>query len=114
MTDPVTWGARHVAYCFKEHWLNRSLDSSTLADKGYIGLGLVTPNKRPAGEKLGRNRKAVDRQINRLRSVVEQVVVNVKAWRVLRTGFRRPLGSYRRVFSVVRGLVFFTAGETFE
>ncbi|WP_185174199.1 transposase family protein [Rothia nasimurium] len=113
MTDPLP-GARHDAYCFKEHGLNRFLDSSTLADKGYIGLGLVTPNKRPAGEKLGRNRKAVNRQINRLRSVVERVIANVMAWRVLHTGFRRPLGSYRRVFSVVRGLVFFAAGETFE
>lgn len=49
-----------------------------MADKGYIGLGLMTPNKRPAGEKLGRNRQAVNRQINRLRSVVERVIANVK------------------------------------
>lgn len=79
--------------------MNRFLDSSTLADKGYIGLGLVIPNRRPDGEKLGRNRKVVNRQINRLRSVVERVIANVKAWRVLHTGFRRPLGSYGRVFS---------------
>ena len=71
----------------------------------------MTPNKRPAGEKLGRNRQAVNRQINRLRSVVERVIANVKAWRVLHTGFRRPLRVYGRVFSVVRGVGVFWVGD---
>jgi hypothetical protein len=42
--------------------------------------------------------------------VVERVIAQVKAWRILHTGFRRPLGLYSRVFSVVRGLVFYDAG----
>ena len=91
--------------------MNRFLDSSTLADKGYIGLGLVIPNRRPDGEKLGRNRKVVNRQINRLRSVVERVIANVKAWRVLHTGFRRPLGSYGRVFSSGAGFDFLCGAD---
>ena len=73
----------------------------------------MTPNKRPAGEKLGRNRQAVNRQINRLRSVVERVIANVKAWRVLHTGFRRPLGSYSRVFSSGEGVGVLCGGGDF-
>ncbi len=70
--------------------MNRFLDSSTLADKGYIGLGLVTLHKMPDGEKLGRNHKAVIRQITRLRSAVERVIAKCfMAWRILHTGFRR-------------------------
>lgn len=50
--------------------------------------------------------------INRLRSVVEHVVAQIKIWQVLHTGFRRPLGSYGQVFFVVRGLVFLVVGGT--
>ena len=58
--------------------------------------------------------KVVNRFINSHRAVVERVIVQVKTWRILHTGFRRPLGSYARVFAVVRGLVFYAAGGTFE
>ena len=77
ITDPLP-GARHDAYCFQKHGLGRILDSSTLADKGYVGLGLMTPNKRPAGGQLSQNHQAVNHQISRLRSVVEQVIAQVK------------------------------------
>ena len=52
--------------------------------------------------------------LNRLRSVVERVIAQIKTWRVLHTGFRRTVGVYGRVFSVVRGLVFLAAGGNFE
>ena len=111
ITDPLP-GAMHNAYCFKEHGLDQLLDSSTLADKGYIGLGLATPNKRPAGGQMSRNRTMVNRQIKRLRSVVERAIAQVKTWRVLHSGFRRPLGVYGRVFSVMRGLVLLATSGT--
>ncbi|GAA4798816.1 hypothetical protein [Rothia endophytica] len=50
--------------------------------------------------------------INRLRSVVERVVAQIKIWQVLHTGFRRALGLYGQVFFVVGGLVFFVVGGT--
>ena len=103
ITDPIP-GARHDAYCFRKHGLDQLLDSSTLADKGYIRLGLSTPTKKPIGEKLSLNRKVVNRQINKLRCVVERVIANVKTWRVLHSGFRRPLSAYARVFSSGAGV----------
>ncbi|MDO4252914.1 MAG: transposase family protein [Rothia sp. (in: high G+C Gram-positive bacteria)] len=108
ITDPVP-GARHDAYAFKHHGLDQWLDSSTLADKGYIGLGLATPARRNKARKASRDVKVVNRFINSRRAVVERVIAQVKTWRVLHTGFRRPLGLYGRVFSVVRGLVFYEA-----
>lgn len=56
--------------------------------------------------------KKNNRLINRLRSVVERVVAQIKIWRVLHTGFRRALGLYGQVFFVVRGLVFLAVGGT--
>ncbi|WP_237197884.1 transposase family protein, partial [Rothia nasimurium] len=65
-------------------------------------------------QRLSREQKRNNRVVNRLRSVVERVIAHIKTWRILHTGFRRPLGLYGRVFSVVRGLVFLAAGGTFE
>ena len=45
ITDPLP-GARDDAHAFRAHGLERLLDSSTLADQGYIGLGLATPARR--------------------------------------------------------------------
>lgn len=44
ITDPLP-GARYDAHAFRAHGLDRLLDSSTLADKGYVGLGLATSRK---------------------------------------------------------------------
>lgn len=110
ITDPLP-GSRHDARAFRAHGLDQLLDSSTLVDKGYVGLGLTTPTKRRPGLGLLREQKTNNRVLNRLRSVVERVIAQVKTWRILHTGFRRPQGSYGRVFSVVRGLVFLAAGH---
>lgn len=109
ITDPLP-GSRHDAHAFRAHGLNQLLDSSTLADKGYVGLGLTTPTKRRPGLGLLREQKTNNRVLNRLRSVVERVIAQVKTWRILHTGFRRPLGSYGRVFSSGAGVGVFGCG----
>ncbi|MDO4252913.1 MAG: transposase family protein [Rothia sp. (in: high G+C Gram-positive bacteria)] len=91
ITDPLP-GARHDAYAFRAHGLDEFLDSSTLADKGYVGLGLATPTRRKPSQRLSAQVKKNNRMINRLRSVVERVIAHIKTWRVLHTGFRRPVG----------------------
>ncbi|MFJ3031256.1 hypothetical protein ACIP5Z_00085 [Rothia terrae] len=57
--------------------------------------------------------KENNRRINRLRSVVERTIAQVKTWRVLHTGFRRPLGVYLRVFSSGAGADFLCGFEPF-
>ncbi|WP_369127737.1 transposase family protein [Rothia nasisuis] len=76
ITEPLP-GARHDAYAFRTHGLDQFLDSSTLADKGYVGLGLATPTKRKPGVKLTKEQKRNNRMFNRLRSVVERVIALV-------------------------------------
>ena len=109
ITDPLP-GSRHDAHAFRAHGLDQLLDSSTLVDKGYVGLGLTTPTKRRPGLGLLREQKTNNRVLNRLRSVVERVIAQVKTWRILHTGFRRPLGSYGRVFSSGAGVGVFGCG----
>ena len=85
--------------------------SSTLGDKGSVGLGILTLVKKPVGGRLSKGQKAVNRVLSAKCSVVEPVIANVKVWRVLYTGFRRSL----RVcmggrLLLVWGLVFWAAG----
>lgn len=89
------------------------LDESTLADKGYIGLGLLTSVKRKPGVRMRAAVRESTRRIIRLRSVVERVIAQVKTWRVLHSGFRRPLRSYGRVFSSGAGVDFLCGVGTF-
>ncbi|WP_455119921.1 transposase family protein [Rothia dentocariosa] len=64
------------------------------------------PAKKPPGGKLTKTDKQLNRRINRHRVVIERVIAHVKCWRVLSAIFRRPMTSYRRVFSVVRAVFF--------
>ena len=112
ITDSMP-GARHDVYAFRLHQLEQFLDESILADKGYIGLGLLTPTKRKAGVRIRAVVKENNRRVKRLRSAVEHVIAQVKSWRILHTGFRRPLGAYRRGFSGGRGVGFFAAPTPF-
>ena len=54
--------------------LERFLDESTLADQGYIGLGLLTPAKRKPGVRMRVAVRQNNRRVNRLRSAVERVI----------------------------------------
>lgn len=102
ITDPIL-GARHNAFVFEEHGLEKYLDENTLADKGYVGLGLLTAVKRSFGVRTPNSIRGNNRVVNWFRAVVDRVIAQVKTWRVVHMGFRQPLQSYARVFSVVRG-----------
>ena len=113
-TDPLP-GSRHDAHAFGAHGLDQLLDSSTLADKGYVGLGVTTPTQRRPGLRLLREQKTNNRVLDRLRLVVERVIVQVKTWRVLHTGFRRPLGLVGAgVFFWCGGWCFWLRGTPYE
>ena len=106
ITYPVP-GAHHDTFAYRWHGLDRFLDPhDTLADKGYQGLDLITPVKTLPGGELTDDEKHLNRHINHHRVVIERVIAHFKCWRVLSSIFRRPLTSYRRVFSVVRALFF--------
>jgi hypothetical protein len=107
LTDPLP-GRTHDARAFREAKLDNALDTSnSMADKGYLGTGMLTPFRKPAGGELLTWHKEFNTTINSLRAVVERAIANVKTWRILHTDYRRPLKSYERAFRAVRGLMFF-------
>jgi hypothetical protein len=56
-----------------------------IGDKGYVGLGMLTPHRKPAGRDLTDQEKAHNRVINSVRAVVDRVIANFKTWRIVRS-----------------------------
>ncbi len=66
-----------------------------ILEKGYIGLGIITPAKKPAHGELTDSDKRNNTAINRVRYLIERVIVNLKTWRVLTHRLPPPLQHLR-------------------
>ena len=56
--------------------------SGWIADKGYIGRGMITPHKKPPNGELSEAAKEANKSINRIRQVVERTIAHIKSWRI--------------------------------
>ena len=107
LSDPLP-GHTHDARAVRDSGLLEVLDAgNTLADKGYLGTGMLTPTRKPPGGQLTASHKNLNSQINALRAVVERAIAHLKTWRVLHTDYRRPRATYPTAFRAVRALHFF-------
>ncbi|MHC2185411.1 hypothetical protein ACVLV4_001049 [Rathayibacter agropyri] len=69
---------------------------------------MVTPMKKKRGEEhLPDYAKEHNRFVNTHRYMIERTIANIKTWRILRTGYRRPLRTFRDASNAVRELIFF-------
>jgi DDE superfamily endonuclease len=112
ISDPLP-GSRHDAHCIRE---SGALDGFPLhgwiGDKGYIGLGMITPFRKPANGDLLDWQEEFNTQINKIRYVIERTIANFKTWRIMHTDYRRPLSTFAETISTVIALHFFRmAGE---
>jgi DDE superfamily endonuclease len=51
--------------------------------------------------------KEFNKQINKIRYVIERVIANFKTWRIIHTDYRRPLGTFTQTISTVIALHFY-------
>ena len=65
-----------------------------IADKGYIGLDLITPVKKPAGLPQTEVDKIYNRAIGQIRWRIEQTIAHLKNWHALKTRYRRPIETF--------------------
>lgn len=101
-------GSRHDVTVIRGSELLDYVDASNfIGDKGYIGLGMTTPYKKPQGGELEDWQRECNRQIASIRSVIERVIANIKTWRILHTDYRRPLKTFRETISCTLGLHFY-------
>ena len=83
------------------------LAGSVIADKGFQGSGYVTPAKKPTNRELYIREHEYNGQISSIRAPIERAVAHLKAWKVLFTDYRRPLGTFLDSFRAAIGLYFF-------
>ncbi len=106
VSDP-TPGATHDTTAIRNSGLLEELPPANLiADKGYVGTGMITPIKHPPGRELSQNRKNFNTEINRIRYVVERTIAHLKTWRILHADYRRPYATFHQVITTVIGLEF--------
>ncbi|WP_423859777.1 transposase family protein [Arachnia propionica] len=97
----------HDAKVTKESGFLTTLNAqSHIGDKGYIGLGMITPVKKPTHGELTDSDRRNNTAINRVRYLIERVIANVKTWRVLHTDYRRPCNTFETTIQAVTGLIF--------
>ena len=78
--------------------------SGWIADKGYIGKGMITPHKKPPNGELSEAAEEANKSISRIRQVVEQTIAHIKAWRILHTDYRRPLHTFEQTITAALSL----------
>ena len=110
ISDPIE-GSRHDMHCIGESdVLSGVSPGSWIADKGYVGSGMITPIRKPAHRDLVDWEREFNTAVNRIRYVVERAIANFKNWRIMHTDYRRPLCTFAQTISIVIGLHFYRMG----
>ena len=119
--DPVP-GARHDAAAFwlsgiaerwHEHYQPDGMGMT--GDKGYIGCGIITPQRTPPGGELSDYLKAYHTSVNRIRAAVERAIAHLNNWKILKTGYHRIMHDFPDVLRTVTMLeIYRTSTLSFE
>lgn len=81
--------------------------AQTTGDAPRPRIVLHTPTKKPRGGTLSPEQKERNRQIGRIRVIVEHIIGHLKNWRMLAERFRCALSIYTAVFLTIAGLLNF-------
>lgn len=107
ISDPVD-GSRHDSFAVDQSGVLLTMDPSNwIGDKGYVGHDMLTPIKKPAHRGLLDWEKEFNKQVNKIRYVIEQTIANFKTWRILHTDYRRPLNTFTETIATVIALHFY-------
>lgn len=107
ISDPAD-GCRHDSAAVRGSGvLDEVNPANWIGDKGYLGLGMLTPIRKPLHRNLLDWEKEFNTAVNRIRWRIEQAIANLKTWRILHTDYRRPLATFIDTISAVVGLQFF-------
>jgi hypothetical protein len=105
--DPVP-GARHDAHAWPASGLaDRLADSDVLGDLGYLGCGLVTGTRKPAGAEISEDRQLANKALNAFRARMEHIIAHLKNWKILSHRYRGPLDKLGEAIRAIVALHFF-------
>jgi hypothetical protein len=91
-------GNTHDAKALHKTGLSKLLRAdNAFGDKGYLGTGIITPYRKPAGGELLDWQKEFNTAINKIRYLIERATSHLKAWRCMHTDYRRPQRTYASI-----------------
>lgn len=76
--------------------------TTTIADGGYPGTGLVMPHRRHKGEELPAWKQAHNKFHKQVRACVEHVFARMKTWKILRDCRLKGDGVHEAVLGIAR------------
>lgn len=98
-------GARHDAHAYGTSGIaDKIRRQPKLGDKGYQGLNLLTPYKKPPGRKLTETEKDCNHAHSTIRSAVERCIGHLENWKILGGCYRGPLDVFPEVLETVTQL----------
>lgn len=109
VSDPLPGSTHDVTAIDTHHLLDGRDPTQFIADKGYLGRGMTTPERKPATREISEETRNYNTAINKLRWPVEQAIAHLKTWRILHTDYRRPYTTLKTTLKAVLGLYFLTA-----
>jgi hypothetical protein len=111
VSDPMA-GSTHDLTALRAHGVFDDLDPGLwIADKGYLGSGMITPVRKPPSRALTTDETSRNTAINKIRYVIERTIAHLKNWRILHTDYRRPLNTFTTTISTVIALQFYKAAR---
>ena len=84
----------------------RSLTTTPYRRQGVHRTGHDHPQEKTPNLPLHPDDKTYNKTVNQVRYKIEQVIANIKTWRVLHTGYRRPLETFPETITAILGLIF--------
>jgi hypothetical protein len=107
ISDPVN-GNRHDTAALEISGALHTLNPARwIGDKGYIGNDMLTPIRKPPYGKLLDWEKKFNKDIGKIRYLIERAIANFKTWRILHVDYRRPLATFPTTISTVVALEFY-------
>jgi hypothetical protein len=114
--DPLV-GSTHDITAFRETALAAVLeehmrDNLVIADLGYIGEPVRTPAKKPPKGELSPAQIEANKHLSGIRVAVERCIAHLKNWKILATGYRRPLRKLALCLATITALEFYRLNWT--
>ncbi|MFE5548807.1 transposase family protein, partial [Streptomyces sp. NPDC056534] len=104
-------GSRHDMHAWRQSSFSGIFAGREgLGDLGCVGSGLITPRRKPPGQKRSAGDKAANRSVNTLRAAVERAIAHLKDWKIFATRYRGPFTRFPAVVKAVTALAFYKAG----
>jgi hypothetical protein len=109
--EPVA-GSTHDVAAFRQTGLADVLaehmaQNLVIGDQGYRGEPVVIPVRKPPNGEHSPAQAKANKKLSGLRAVVERCIAHLKNWKILATGYRRPLRKLAICLAAITALEFY-------